>query len=116
MRHLAALGAVQLAGAHDLFELALELDDLVLQQAAVGFDLGFARSTHEARTTALAFKVGPGTDQTALLVVEMRQFDLQRAFLGGGAAAEDFEDQARPVDDLGVPFLFEIALLDGVSG
>ena len=42
----------------------------------------------------------------------MRQFDLQRAFLGLGAAAEDFEDQPGAVEHLGVPGLLEIALLD----
>src|SRR5690606_21277348 len=111
MRHLAALGAMKLASANHLFKLALELDDTVLQQTTVGFDLGFTRTAHEPATATLAFKVGPGPDQTTLLVIQMRQIDLQRAFLGGGTAAENLEDQASTVDDLGVQFFFEIALL-----
>ena len=102
----------QLAGANHLFEFALQLDDLVLQHAPVGFDLRFTRTTHEAGTAALTLKVGPGTNQAALLVIQMGEVDLQRAFLGGGAATEDFEDQARAVNDLCAPFLFEIALLN----
>ncbi|MNU85057.1 hypothetical protein D3C71_747940 [compost metagenome] len=111
MRHLAALGAMKLAGANHLFKLALELDDTVLQQTTVGFDLGFTRTAHKPAAAALAFKVSPGPDQTTLLVIKMRQIDLQRAFLGGGTAAENLEDQASTVDDLGVQFFFEIALL-----
>ncbi len=42
----------------------------------------------------------------------MREFDLQRTFLGLGAAAEDFEDQSGAVENLGVPGLLQIALLD----
>jgi hypothetical protein len=42
----------------------------------------------------------------------MRQFDLQRAFLGLGAAAEDFQDQPGAVEHLGVPGFLEIALLN----
>ncbi|MNS72236.1 hypothetical protein D3C72_1056380 [compost metagenome] len=111
MRHLAALGAVKLAGAHHLLQLLLELYDAILQQSSVGLDLSFTRTTHEARTTALALKVGPASDEAALLVVQMREINLQRAFLGGGAAAEDFKDETRAVDDLGIPLLFEISLL-----
>jgi hypothetical protein len=42
----------------------------------------------------------------------MRKLDLQCAFLGLGAAAEDFQDQPGAVEHLGVPGLLEIALLD----
>src|ERR1700733_9102629 len=42
----------------------------------------------------------------------MCQFDLQRAFPGLGATAEDFQDQSGAVEHLGVPGLLEIALLD----
>ena len=56
--------------------------------------------------------MGPGPHQSAALVVQMRQLDLQRAFLGLGAAAEDFQDQTCAVENLGIPRLLEIALLD----
>ena len=112
MRHLLALGPVKLAGAAHLLQFLLELDDLFLQQPAVGFDLGFTRTTHEACTTTLTFQVGPAANQPALLIVQMRKLDLQRAFLGGSTAAEDFQDETGPVDDLAVPFLFQIALLN----
>src|SRR6202035_2489160 len=42
----------------------------------------------------------------------MRQSDLQRAFPRLGAAAEDFENEAGTIKNLGVPGLLEIALLD----
>ena len=105
-RHLLALGAVQVAGAAHLFELALQLDDLVLQRTPVGLDLGFAGAAEKARSAALAFKVRPTADQPALLVGQMRKLDLQRAFLGAGAAAEDFEDQPGAVEHLGVQVSF----------
>ena len=57
--------------------------------------------------------MGPAADQPARLVVEMRELDLQPPFRGRRALAEDFEDQARAVDDLGADFVFEVLLLHG---
>ena len=96
----------------DFLDFVLKARDALADQAAVGLDLGFAGPTHEAEAAALALQMGPRPHQAAALIIQMRQFDLQRAFLGLGAAAEDFQDQAGAVENLGVPGLLEIALLD----
>ena len=56
-------------------------------------------------------KMGPGSHQARFLIIEMGEFDLQRAFGGARAAAEDLQDQAGAVDHLGLELLLEIALL-----
>src|SRR5690349_9359395 len=43
----------------------------------------------------------------------MGEFDLQRPLPRGGAAAEDFENEAGAVKHLGAPLLLEVSLLDG---
>ena len=111
-RGLLPLFPVQAAGAADLLQLALQLDDAVGDQAAVELDLGLAGAAGRAGAAALALQVGPGADQAGFLIVEPRQFDLQPALLRPRAAAEDLENEPGAVDDLAVPFLFQIALLD----
>jgi hypothetical protein len=93
-------------------EFVLQPRDAIADQAAVGFDLGLAGAAHESESAALALQMGPRPHQPAALIIEMRQFDLQRTFLGLGAAAEDFQNQPGAVENLGVPRLLEIALLD----
>ena len=113
-RHGVAPALLLAAGRAHLLDALFEQLDAVLQLAAVAFELGFARTTHEADAAraALALKVGPGADQPALLIVEMRQFDLQHAFARRRPLAEDLEDQPGAVEHLGAGFLLEIALLD----
>ena len=104
--------AVQIAGAAHAFEVALDPDDALADQAAVDLDLAFTGTAEEAEAAALAFQVGPRPDQAAALVARARQFDLQAAFTRPGAGAEDFQDQSGAVDHLGFQAAFEIALLD----
>src|SRR5258708_27535468 len=103
---------MELSGAFDALQVALDLGDALSDQAAVGFDLGSPRAAQEAEAAALAFEMGPGSDQPAALVIQVGEFYLQRAFAGVGTPPEDFQDQAGAVEHLGVPRLLQVALLD----
>ena len=56
--------------------------------------------------------MGPGTDQTRALVVQRGHLDLQHPFAGGGAIAENLEDQTGTVKQFDAPCFFKVALLD----
>ena len=110
-RHPPACRAVQAAGPPHLLQLLLQLDDAFADQAPVGFDLCLAGAAEEAEAAALAFEVGPRPHQARALILQMRQFDLECAFLGGGALAEDVQDQPGAVDHLAGPGALQVALL-----
>ena len=105
IRHAAAAFAMQFAGAFDLAELVLDLGKPLLDHAPVGFKLRFAGTAEKAEAAALALEMGPGPHQPAFLIGQMGMFDLQRAFARAGAPAENLENEAGAVENLGVPFL-----------
>ena len=90
---------------------AFDLGEPLLDHAAVGFELRLAGSAEKAEAAALALEMGPGSHQPALLIGQMRMLDLQRAFARARAPAENFENETGAVEHLGVPGLFQIALL-----
>ncbi len=102
---------MQRAGLHHLLELALDPDDLFVDGAPVGLDLGLAGAADEAETAALAFQVGPGADEAGALVAERGHLHLQHALAGARPVGEDFQDQPGPVEKLDLPRLFQVALL-----
>src|SRR5690606_11980007 len=108
MRHALARFALEIAPAHDGFELDLDLGDAVVDEAAVDFDLRFAGAADEAEAAALALEMGPAPHQAAALIREMRELDLETALARARAGAEDLEDQRRAVDDLAAPRLLEV--------
>ena len=102
---------MQLAGALHALQFALDLGDALGDQAAIGLDLGLAGAAQKAEAAALALQVCPGPHQAAALVIEMGELDLERALSCPRPPAEDFEDKAGAIEHLGVPRLFQIALL-----
>ena len=115
-RRLLALLAVQAAGAAHFLQFLAQPGNAVADQAPVSLDLRFAGTAQEAEAAALAFKVGPAAHQAAGLILQMRQFHLQRAFRRAGALAKNFQDEPGAIDHLGLQQFFKIALLNRGDG
>ena len=103
-------GLITLAA--DLLQTLGDLLDAHPQQTAVGFQLGFPRTT-QADTTLLPLKVGPAADQTGTQMIELGQLDLQLALVGTGALGEDIQNQTGTVDYPALQFALQVALLAG---
>jgi hypothetical protein len=104
---------VQIAGTDNAGQLALNSRYAFVYLAPVRFDLGFTGTTKKTRTTALSFQMGPTADQTAALIGQVREIDLQAAFSGSRSGAEYFQDQTGTIDDFAFPGFLQISLLDG---
>ena len=116
VRMALAGGALQGPRASHLDQFAFQLADFLGQQAPVGLDLGFARTAHDPEAAPLTFQVGPGPDQPRAFIGQPGQLDLKPSLPRPGAPGEDLEDQSGSVDDLGLPGLFQVALLDRRKG
>jgi len=60
----------------------------------------------------LALQMGPGPHQAAALIGQMCQLDLKPAFTGARPLPKDFQNERVAVEDLGLPFALQVALLD----
>src|SRR5260221_1892194 len=110
--HALARGAMEGARPLGAFELVLELGDALADQPAVDLELALAGTAEEAVAAALTLQMGPGTHETRALIAERSELDLQPPLMSARPRAENLENQAGAVDDLAVPRLLEVALLD----
>ena len=81
-------------------------------QSAVGFQFGFARAFH-ADTASLALQMSVTAYQASRQMAQLRQLDLQPAFLSAGATGENRQNQPYPVQYAALEDFFQIAFLRG---
>ena len=118
-RGLVLLPELALGGPHpaDLLQVPADLVDLLVDQAAVGLQLGLAgalgANSSLAAAAALALQVGPHTGEPGQQVLVLRQLHLQPALLGLGPLGEDVQNQAAAVQYLDPQHLREHPLLGG---
>ena len=104
--------AVQAPRPLDDLKLASYRVDAFADGAPVGLDLRLAGAAQKAETAPLAFKVRPRPDEPALLIGEARQLDLQPALLAACPIGKDLKNEPGTIENLRVPGLFEVSLLD----
>jgi hypothetical protein len=88
----------------------LQLFDPRPQQAPVSFELRLT-GTAQAYAAFLSLEMGPPTHQSRGQVFQLRQLDLQLAFMAASTLGEDIEDQARAVKYAATELALEVALL-----
>ncbi len=106
---LAPLAQLRPAPADDV-NLLRQHADAVPNPPAIGFEFGFARAPG-ADAAAETRQCGARSDESRQQVLQLRQLDLQLAFPRPRTTREDVEDELRPIDDLPVERLLEIAQL-----
>ena len=94
----------------DVFQLGLEALDLLPDDAAVGFQLGFARAP-QADAAPDSRKVGPHAREPGQQVLQLRQLDLQLGLVAARPGREDVEDDFRPVHDPHLELALEVGAL-----
>ena len=94
-------GPLDLAVLLDVFQLPLELGDVVADDTRVDVQLllAFAFGAHAARLAALPVQMRPTAFQPRKGVVGLRKLDLKRRLVGLCMGGEDVENDLLPVDD-----------------
>ena len=100
------------ADAADIFQLLLDMANAAIDLAAIGFQLSFARAAG-ADAAAQLRHLHAASCQSRQQVLQLRQFHLELAFAGAGVAGEDVEDKLGAVEDAGIQFALQVALLRG---
>ena len=95
----------------DAFEFPLEFGDAAVEQATVGLQLFFTRTTARADTTFDSLKVRPQSFQSRTKIEKLRQLHLQLGFVGAGIGGEDVENQFAAINNDRAALLFDVAPL-----
>jgi hypothetical protein len=67
---------MQCARAFHPAQLGFYLGETLVDHTAVCFELSFARTAEKTKAAALTLKMGPGSNQAAFLIGQVRVFDL----------------------------------------
>src|SRR3546814_3096740 len=92
-------------------ELCAQAAYFFADQAAIHFQLRFARAATRANPAALTLKVGPHPCKPARQVLQPGQLHLKLALPAFGPKSEDIQNQRNPIKDPAVELLLKIALL-----
>ena len=100
------------ADAPYIFQLLLHLADSPVNLAAIGLQLGFARSAG-ADAAAQLRHLHAAPRQPRQQILQLRQLHLQLPFTGARMAGKDIEDQLRAANHPHMHNVFNVSLLRG---